>query len=313
MKAFADDIAARREQRQREREHWQFQVDQQKRQNAMQDYMTSMALHSMGAMPVGPNDQKVEGALTDTLGPVTPGSRRETVAPPGGGQYYLPTATEAAKRSGKMKGISDAAYAEQYDPDKEVEIDLGPKYGNRKLNLPASKAADVLMKLNPHLQREQLGPNDAGDYTIIFRDPQTGQEQYRTTEKGAGKSARATAGQQKDYEAEVDADFHPQRERRIGEMMPWAYAQLGVDQTVASTDEAVKARKLAEEHVDSAIKEERSTRVAQARLAGTAGAAKPLTGKAIRRKNLAAAAKVKGMTPQQFEQQWTAGGGAITQ
>lgn len=273
LRAFAESLAAQKEEREQRRQLFQSELEQRTRQNQLQDLQTTHALQSMGALPV---EAGIPGNFRAALG-----GRAKPVDTPVG-RYSLPTTAQSqgyaaseARRAGTLEGIKKKASEDITDPD--VTVDLpgpAPGFGNtvtvkESKRLEAmTKAADLYAKRNPHLVMKDTPPNDQGDIIRTWNDPVTGEEKKRLLLPGAGKSARPIAGAQKNYEAEVDANFEPQRERRIGEMMPWAYAQLGINPTAALPEDAEKARKLAEQNVDNAIKLEYKKQVAQKRLAG---------------------------------------------
>lgn len=338
MKAFVDDIAYKRELRDRQRAQWQVEIEQTKRTNAMQDYMTRMALHQMGAQPAEAGASPQTDAKLSVAADIAPENARALMQTPVG-QYRLPNQADREKvtrreatTAGTAAGYKQQAQEAVVDPYEE--LNLGPKYGNKTVKVPRSKAAEVLIKLHPNLQREQLGPNDQGDYTIIFRDPTTGEERYRATEKGAGKSQRATAAGAHPYIPNMAAE----RKQLADSWRPGVFAQFGItpeiekrargEAVIGYTEkdhlpvydtegqkEAVARIQHATAELDKAITREleNRARAPQASRATSAAATgrQSLAGYSIARANLAAAATAKGMTAQEFERQWKAAGGTI--
>lgn len=321
LKAFAENLSAQKEEREQRRQLFQADLEQRTRQNQLEDLKTTHALQTMGALPVaGGMPGNFQAAL---------GGRAKPVDTPVG-RYSMPSTAQAqgyaaseARRAGTLEGIKKKASDDITDPDVEVSLP-GPAPGfgatakvpeSRRLDAMV-KVADIYSKRNPHLVMRDTPPNDQGDIIRTWNDPTTGQEKRRLVLPGAGKSARATSGAQKSYEAEVDATFEPQRERRIGEMMPWAYGQIGVNPKTALPEDAEKARKLAEQNVDHAIKLEYKKQVAQKRLAGggtsqaTTGSFSP-QGKSITAANARIAAQKMNMSDEQFSQWVHSNGGKI--
>lgn len=323
VKSFVDGLAQQKEEMAHKRQVWQMEMEDRQRQRQFDDFKTQTALHALGY-------GQVAGGLP---GKFQAGLAGRGTTELGGKQYSEPTEaqrqeaqTKAATTQGRLKGVEQNAMDAETNP--LVDVTLPKELGGQTTKVPKKEQGDYLLKIQTALQKRtqmKVGPpiinKETGDATFYGEDEQGNVKVLRTIPGVGGKGGAAgSKATEKDYEAEVDADFHPQRERRISEMMPWAYAQLNIDVSDPALppkpEEAEKARKLASEHVDEAIKEERRTRLAQTRRAGGsqapgASAGQSLKGYSIPRANVAAAAKAKGLTPQAFEQQWKAAGGTV--
>lgn len=287
MIAFQQDIEARREQRDRQRQAFLMDIEDRKRRQAVEDFQTGMALHSSGLAPVAPG---VAGQFQAGM------SNQPTITAPGGGQYAFPSpeqsqarAYSAAESKGVASGITKRTEKNIADPWVDVESpEAHPMGGRGTFRVRESERAktiqDAYERTHPKLQFH-WEDDGQGNTTMIGVDPQ-GEVKIQKPFKGISKPS---PGEKPDYEAEVLAgkDRSTERARRVDEMMPWAFNKLGIagdmqNGTFMSRDkngqpitvepeESERARKLAEATVDRAMKDELEQEVAR-RKVGARGA-----------------------------------------
>lgn len=188
---FIQDIKFKQEARAQQRQQWAMELEDRKRQRAMEDFQTHMAMSDLGMLPVQPD---VKGKFEAGLG------GRGTVEIPGLGQYSIPTPEQQferqkarAQQTGRLKSMEK----DVEDPWTAVPAPKGitPDAPFGQVKVRESQKVDIIKKL---LERK-TGPlvhtssiNDAGDRVTTFFDTE-GNMVHSITEKGAGKSARATA------------------------------------------------------------------------------------------------------------------------
>jgi hypothetical protein len=209
-----------------------------------------MTLGQMGGVQATPQVQGLEQGLDAAVGPVTPESRKPLMKTPVG-DYYVPTqeqredkATDRAiDKAGKLKDVTDPV----------VTIDIRGK----PVRVRQSQLDNILPKLYPDARLDKTVNKETGDVTKVWYDGQ-GNELRRVVEPAIGGRAASPAGKEYDYEAELRAekDSSTERTTRIDQWMPWAFSQLGVEQQYATPEEKAKALKIAEDKVDTAMKQE---------------------------------------------------------
>jgi hypothetical protein len=320
MKAYVDDLKFKREAREQQRQAWQMEMEDRKRRQTFEDFQAKIALESMGARPFGAGEQLVDEALTGALGPVTPESRR-TITDTPVGRYAIPTSSERATETGRQEGLRAKAREEASDPYEEIQIPAD--FGGGTAKVPRSKKVDALIKMYEKRfpdMRITEETNDAGDLSIFGTNPRTGEVKTLKVVKGAGKTKTSTGTSVKPVGLSAGAR---QMLEKAQKAIDYAKAGPGVidpDDT-RSAEDLWAAAKVAAEQAAAAFPDE---------IEGGPGAggfpyvrpivgdkkqaqsqATPVAGKAIKRANLAAAAKAKGMTPEQFEKAWRDGGGTI--
>lgn len=308
LKATADDIQFRREQQELRREQMRQDIAQQQRQNQVQDFNTKLALRALGGHPA----LSGFGGQWQALGG---GEKIETPV----GQYVLPSESQQferaktkAKQAGELAGIEQTTKEAITEPF--VDVDLGGQIGT----VPVPKKdvgrikIEAYTKMHPELKRESYGPNQDGDYTVIFRNPATQEVVRQETIKGAGKPSS---------EGSV---LTPGRDDEVTKLMnQWRqsyYNQLGITQediqilrgeiqtlpversAVANRVEAAEAklRKAAEEKYDKELRPSRSGVERQ-----------DLKGQVMPAANVPIGAKRKNMTPEEFQKMWIKLGGTI--
>lgn len=323
LKAFADDIQARKEERAQRQQLFQLSLEQHQKANQLQDFNTMMALRSMHALPVA---EGTPGNFQAALG-----GRDKPVETPVG-RYSLPTEQQRQQQNlidsrniGLAKGVEKRTETGITDPDVEVALP-GPIAGfGDTVKVPKSKRLDAMVKVaevyskrNPHLIMKDTPPNDAGDIIRTWSDPQTGEEKRRLVLPGAGKTARASGAGAHPY----IENYAEEAKKLADAWRPGVYNQFGItDNTRRLADQgdevSIKQIQHADEELDKGVQRElqNRARASQARPQSTgapAAAVKPYAGKSISQANVQRAAAIKKMKPQQFIQQWQAGGGTIT-
>lgn len=347
LKHQIEQMQFQREAREHQRQQWMTELQNQKRQQTIQDFNTALLLHKAGAIPQGPNDQRAEAGVTSIFGPPTAESYRPAVTAPSGQGYYLPSEKDEAERgvreataAGTAAGHKLQAQEDVYDPNEE--IDLGERYGHRKIKIPRSKVADVITKLNPKWTMKE-STNNTGDVTRVWYDDQ-GQEKNRVTEAGAGKSKTVARGAQSI--PDFDARMKKRRDEwrgvdQNGKVIGGFYKSYGISQEVydlaqsgqkvnpatgerysadpAEVSRAVSMVQAAERELDKRVKEsvqnEARGQTAQPKAASVQKPTAPdprLKGKRFSKANAAVAASRLGMTEEEFSRWAHQSGATIT-
>lgn len=327
IKSAIDDINWRREQRELQKEQFKNQVARERRANQMQDLQTRMSLHSMGALPSSAVEQAGEDVMSDLFGGTTPESTRVAVDTPFG-SYRLPSEKDKsarmmreAQQAGVAAGIKQNAQESITDPFEDVP--LPPELGGGTARVSKKNKIDAIVKIQNALEKKNPDlyftkeTNDAGDTTVIGLDKSTGEEKYRKTFSGAGKSKTTPAGQQEipDFDAEVKTRMDSWRQGHYAQnnITPQVQemAQGGTRWTPEEQQRAQATIRQAEDTLYRRALD--SVRNAGKGAGKTAAqpATKPYKGMRIRRANVNAAAAKKKMTAQEFERRFLEGGGEV--
>jgi hypothetical protein len=339
LKEYVDEIKFRREQLERERQQFAYQVEQHKRARQMQDLQTRLTLEAMDALPV-------ESGLAGKIHAGLAGrGTAETLI----GQYSLPTqgqrsqkAYRDAEQKGIAAGITDRAKQDVTNPEVTIDVPSGlpgpfqtfkqtvrEKDRMRVLNEMYRKSEAKYKKDNPNLVFREViqGP----DKIILGLNPKTGEEKSRKVLKGAGKLV-GVGKEPLPTDSEINSLMDKWR--------PNLYNSRGITQDVIGTAngadvigltfaQQTTARKDAQSRITTVEKQLRDAaeKEIKARIRNrylnqersgvtvttpqTYNRSKPYAGKSIREDNVIKAAKAKGMTTQQFINEWQAGGGRI--
>lgn len=302
LKAFAENLAAQKEEREQRRQLFQSELEQRTRQNQLQDLQTTHALQTMGALPVAAG---IPGNFQAALG-----GRAKPLDTPVG-RYSMPSTAQAqgyaaseARRAGILKGIEKKSESDVADPDVEVPLP-GPAPGfGATVTVPESKrleamlkAADLYTKRNPHLIMKDTPPNNQGDIIRTWNDPTKG-EKMRLLLPGAGKTARPAATN----------NAHPfipneaaERKKLAEEWRPGVYNQFGItDEIIAASktngtnaDPANRKIQHAEGELDKAITRELQNRARAPKAQTASAAASPSSVKATELNDLLKRANTK--------------------
>jgi hypothetical protein len=291
LRDFAEEVKFKREARNQQRQQWQMELEDRQRNNQLSDFHTLLLLHGLHAQPAEPgatpsNDAALRGAAS-----IAPENSRQLIQTPRG-QYRLPSQTDdagyanaAAQRAGAAEGIKESTKRGVEDSADRSSGRLlqvtYPAFGDQPEVqgwVPRDKYVEHMktirdLKAGKFSAHEFKTDKQTGQTTFFGVDSDTGKQielPFQTKMKpDTGKPKVKT---QADYEAEVDSDFHPERERRIDEMMPWAFSRLGIDPHTKNSTKIRAARNVAAANVDNSIKDERRTRIAQRRQADRGGA-----------------------------------------
>jgi hypothetical protein len=196
LKAFADDLAFKREQQAYQRAQMRLNIEQRRRDMAVDDFNQRLALDSMGYKPVVPGTAgDFQAALGGRAKPVdTPWGRYSQPTPAQRDQY----AVEAARRKGRLAGEEASAREDVTNPEVQFNVETGlPAPFNMATQTAREKDRqkvidEAVKRAHPNLRFERFGPNGAGDYTLVGTNPTTGEEKVRRVIRGAGKGS-ATA------------------------------------------------------------------------------------------------------------------------
>lgn len=263
-KSFIDNLKAQKEDREYQREQRRMALEQQQRQNQIHDAQFTMALQSMGAIPAEQGATNRIDQIMQQAASIEPENRRQIIQTPMG-QYRLPNQGDRQKRAitdatavGTAKGYEKIAEDKIYDPN--VRINLGEELGG-EVDVPRSKVADIRLKayekLHPEDEMHVYGPNDAGDYTTVYRDKRTHQERFRFTDSGTGKSARPV-GAGRGAATKEPSPTREDIEKIKGEWRGGMYEKANITQAkldIAKNGQPIdEARKAAQEEIDAVEK-----------------------------------------------------------
>lgn len=331
IKAYMQGLQDQQEEREYRRESYKLNLEQMRRDRVMQDLNTALTLHQIGAMPVQPGEDKVEGALTSAMGPTTPESTRERITVPtqaGNKEYRLPSREDTMKQrlqegeiASRIKfgeGFSSEMGKKEadraVDPMTDVTLE-GETYGQ----VPASKVVDTKLRIYQRLHPNMhitASPDDDGNMHFFGTNTQTGERKDLGTEKGAARTKEPPATELENYtSAEVDAEEERLKAGKYKSQLDDAVNQNAVldrmhKEAVENVKQAAKRRAL-------------QGRVAERKAASTAQKAYPTSeSKLAEIKRVArmgpidaekvpAAAKHLGMTPEEFSRAWHSAGGRI--
>lgn len=341
IKSFVDDIAAKREERERDRARFQMDLQQHQRANAFQDYIARMHLQDIGAMPaeIGASPQK--DAAWQSVADITPENARPLMQTPVG-TYRLPNQgdktekmirdeTEAGTAAGYRQNASDAI------TNPMVDVSLPPELGmGTTAKVPKKEQGDYLLKVAAALEKKLGVPvgtpiinKETGDAT--FHD---NKGNVIKVIPGVG-GARAPAGQAPipDFDVQMKAkadnfrpgiyrtlNITPEIEKRARGETVIGYTQddhLPVYDTEGQKEAAAQIAEADKEvyrrAYQSVMAENKGRRAQPATTtpAPKAGASTSIRGQKMTAANAAIAAQRKGMTAEQFSQWWHTNGGII--
>ncbi len=336
VRAFVEDMQAKREMRQREREQWAQEMRQQKRRELMEDMTTRLFLDQSGARPVGPNDAKIEAGLDAAIGPIAPANKR-TQMPTPYGDMYMPTQgdrdqkmIERAKATGTALGHQQLATEEITNPYETV--DLGGPFGPTQVRRQdvANVKIKAWEKLNPDLEKDRMGPDKDGYYTTIWRDKQGREVRRERDLAGKPMTTSATAAADKgmpatamralrDAQTTIDKISNPEDIRDIETKKR---AALGaVETAVAAYPNDLEGGigeggwpyiKPKPRPATPGVQTFAPPTQPSASSTGAAGGAKPYTGRRVTKANARKIAAGKGMTELEWTRRFTEGGGVVT-
>lgn len=322
LRAYVDEINFKKEAREQQRLAWKQEMEDRQRSKALSDFQTTMALMSMGALPV---KQGEAGMLEAGL------AGRGTIKSPTGQQYSLPSPEQRQRRligeeiTKKQAGLeSDIATGRKLRikvpkigdmPSQDILVD-SDQYPTVIKNIrDAQSGIERGQFISPTIKTDEK----TGEMVFLAIDAQTRKPvEIPFQRKLTPKPEKLTDD---DYKAQVlsNKDRSAERMRRVEEWMPWAFSRIGADPNTSDPELMEKARRLAEQTVDAAMKLELEQEIARARVAGRAAtpnstptqSSKLYIGKKMKRASLQEAARRLGMSVQDFTREFIKGGGTV--
>lgn len=200
IKAYVDDLHGRQKERELRQQQFQYEMEDRKRRNELDDLQTRLALHSMGALPVaGGKFGDFEAAM----------GGRENVDTPVG-RYALPSAKQQADQQSaaitaktRAEALGREQALDQTDPMVKTHLPYGGAFGGlggKDVTVRRSQEAGVLTRAqdaiirahqrkNPQMNVHYTQPGD-GTVHVIGTDKATGDTKELQVLKGAGKVAK---------------------------------------------------------------------------------------------------------------------------
>ncbi len=190
IKAMTEEIAYKREARERERQAFQYHVEDRQRQHTQQDFQTAMLLNQGGAMPVQPG---TPGQFQAGL------AGKGTVNAPSGQQYSLPNEQQRnqrmiqqAQQKGVAEGIEARTKEDIVNPYVEVDVPTGlpGAFGQAKKTVREKDRMKVIQDAHERARPDEQTwseTNKEGDVTFFHKPKSGGEVRQGKTFKGAGK------------------------------------------------------------------------------------------------------------------------------
>lgn len=153
IQGLIEDMKAKKEMRQWQREDRLQQIQDRQRQAAMQDLNATLLLHKIGAVPDSSGGAAFDAAMQEDLGPVEPGTYRQPISV-GGKNYRLPSRRDESE----MDSRENARTATLKKQAKDIEDPMValPEGMQNELNPPS--ALDVAINRNrPALRVRESG------------------------------------------------------------------------------------------------------------------------------------------------------------
>jgi hypothetical protein len=313
IRAIIDDMKARQEARDQDRELKRAVLQDRQYNQAQEDFKTMLGLSAIGVLPTRGGDAgKLQAAF----------SGRRTVESPWGAQYSLPTDEQTFERkrrqaveAGTMEGLKKNAIDAETDAYTDVTVPPGfggsPGFG-AKVPVQKSKVPDFLLKIESTLQKRN--PNlhityadDAnGDRTYIGTNPANGAVKVLQKLPGVAKPQRTAQG------AESIPDFDANVKKLMDQWREGHYNQVGI------TPEVVEAASIGEPEAATRIERANNTLYQRAvdsvknQAKGSRTQSKTTSGGPVMpRANVAKAAQRKGMSEAEFLDWFKRMGGTV--
>jgi peptidoglycan hydrolase-like protein with peptidoglycan-binding domain len=196
LHGYIQDLKFRREQQAQQRLEWQQGMEQQKRQNAMQDFQTHMVLAQHGYTPAEPGatpegDAGVIAAMRAGGGMAPGGERNLTPTPVG--PYRAPSQQDQQRQAQSaydmknpttMIGLGDNKTMVPVPRNQAGTIQIGQYEKQQERNRKA--AEDKYKAEHPDLNIHYVD-DGKGNNTMIARDKKTGKVVNQETTAGIGK------------------------------------------------------------------------------------------------------------------------------
>lgn len=270
MKAFIDDLKFKREAREQQRQQWQIEMEDRKRNQTMQDFQTRLALANMGAMPAPQGSQLVDEALTNALGPPTPESFKARVDVPFSDKqegFYLPSQEEKVKRTVDLETAkARAVRGLDEESGRKIRVKV-PQFGDnpaQEILVDANQYGETIKQIRDAQQGVKSGSiiggttkvdDKTGAITFVGIDAQTRQPieipfntKLSPKDEKEGKPKGLSAGARQALEkAQAAINLAKTRrgkrgDRRTSEQL-WEEARIAAEQAAAAYPDELEGGK----------------------------------------------------------------------